>query len=989
MRLADDKRGRVPFALVGVVVLVASATAATVLAGREAAPDRTRGDRALNRAQTGADAALAGAARTALRNAARNPVVSPADSRYGDALGDETAFRDALALRVYARVERALRTLDATAGGVTATPSLPRVQTTRDAERAIDRTTVEAVDESTVEVRVAGIETAVRRGGRTLDRRERAATVRVQSAALALHDRTQEFERRLDTSAFEGPGLDRRLTDLLHRVVWLRGPLQYAGAPVGNVLANRHVALAANRALLDQQAAAFGRQDDAGGEAYARAFAETGLRDVLAAGKRSAKSRAASILDERGGSATAVDVGFAAAEAAADVSEQTIPVSVNATADRAFVGYVDGTAERSLAATLDAAFVGLADRSVAVARERERRTTSGSVPGDWRLVGTSQTTDVAVEPAPPGSVDVAGRQVDAVGRRVVTTETRTSRYSNGSETRTVTETTRTTDRVTVGVGYRVDPPVRERVHEESDTVLDADARTVRSPLHERYARCATRQLLRDDGGADAIARRAVAGDAVVETRALVRPAVPSSVRERAARAVARLRDDARNVTVDLSTGDLADGADPTGELVDRVWQLHVVDSGYETVEARAAAAARETYLALVVADLRERNRGGGVASLGGELADRGIQQPPASTAGDASDGPVTAVEGTPPYLTLGEVTPETAAVSTAYHPLAARNENWFTAPHGAIAEAVVSAVLPDPPDSVGLSRAGQTLAGANHALDTEANGTLARQRDDLREAVRDSVGDARVAYGGVLAESPVSLSSRERQTATRRALARWPTVSGRAIAVANGSAARAVAAEAAAVADADGRERDRLGARLRANADSVAAEGRVRVDSGLVRTTSQTAHAVVESAAVEAVDATSGALAEAAARRAGVPDMGALPAGLPLAPVPGSWYATANAWSVDVRGSWETFTVRAEGGSPVGGGNGTAYVRTDESVAFDVNGDGRPDRVGANERVAFSVNATVGVVVPPGPRGVGDTAGGATERSPGWQAQSP
>lgn len=990
MRLADDERGRVPFALVGVVLLVASATAATVLAGREPAPDRTRGDRALDRAQTGVDAALASAARTALRNAARDPVVSPGDSRYGDALGDDTAFRDALALRVYARVERALRTLDATAGGVTATPSLPRVQTTRDAERAVAQTTVAAVDESTVEVQVAGVETTVTRDGRPLDRRERPAVVRVQSAALALHDRTRDFEQRLATDAFEGRGLDRRLTDLLHRVVWLRGPLQYAGAPVGNVLANRHVALAANRALLDQQAAAFGRQDAAGGEAYARAFAETGLRDVLAAGKRSAKSRAAAILDEHGASGTAVDVGFAAAEAAAAEREQTVPVSVNATADRAFVAYLDGTDERSLAGTLDAALAGTADRSVSMTREHRRRTTSGTVPGDWRLVRTSETTDVTVEPAAPGAVAVRGRRVETAGRRVVSTATTTRRYRNGSRTRTVTETTRTTHRVTVGVGYSVDPPVRARLSTERDTVLDADARTVDARLHERYAACATRRLLRDAGGVDAIARRAVASDAIVEQRALVRPEVPAAVRERAARAVAALRDDARNATVDVSTAGVADGADPTGALVDRVWGLHEVESAYGTVAARAAAAARETYLAAVVAALRERGHGSGVAAVGGELADRGVQRPPASTAEAATPSPVTAVEGTPPYLTLGEVTPETADVATAYHPLSARNANWFTAPHGAVAESVVSAVLPDPPDRVGLARAGQTLAGANRALDAESNGTLARQRDDLRAAVRDGVADARAAYGGVLASSSsVSFTAGERRTATRRALARWPTVAARATAVANGSAARAVAAEAAAVAAADARERDRLAARLRANADRVAAKGRVRVDAALVRGVSQTAHAVVESAAATAVEATSAALTEAAARRAGVPDLGALPAGLPLAPVPGSWYATANAWSVDVRGSWATFTVRAGGGSPLGPGNGTAYVRTDEPVAFDVNGDGRTDRVGANERVSFRVEATVGVVVPPGPRGVGDTAGGTTETSPGWQAQSP
>jgi len=984
VRLADDDRGRVPFALVGVVLLVASASAAAVLAGHDPAPDRTRTDRALDRAETGVDAALAGAARTALRNAARYPVVTPADSRYGDAIDPETPFRDTLALRVYARLEHALRSVDATAGGATASPSLPHVQSTADAERAIERTTVERVNDTTVAVRVAGVDTAIERDGRTLDRRDRTATVQVHSSTLTLHDRVQRFEELLGRGALDGPGLDRRVTDLLHRVVWLRGPLQYAGASIGNVLANRHVALAANRALLDQQRAAFGRLDAAGSDAYARAFARTGLRDVLAAGKRDAKSRAASVLEERGSSGTVADVGFAAAEAAADRASQAAPVSVNATADRVFVGFVDGTAQRGIGETLEAALVGVADRSVAVERVDETTTSRGSVPDNWRLVRTDTNTERSVEAVPADNVAITGREAEVIGRRVVTTETTTRRYRNGTETRTVTETTRTTHRVTVGVGYEVAPPVRDSLSPESDTVLDAPAHGVVPQLRERYASAATRRLVRADGGADAIARRAVAGD-VVEKRALVRPAVPESVRQRTASAVADLRDAARNATVELSTRDLATGAAATDALADRVWALHEAEDEYDTATARAVAATEETYLALVVHALREQGVGADVVAVGEELGDRGVQRPPDERADEAEAGPVTAVEGTPPYLALGEVTPETADVDEAYHPLAARNRNWFTAPHGAVAEAVVSAALPDPPDSVGLGRAAQTLQAADRALEAGGNETLAGQRDQIRDAVAGGVDEARVAYGGVLASSSVGLTPDDRQRAVRAALARWPTVAARATAIANGSAAEAVGEEAAELADTDARARDRLDARLRANAADVASTGRVEVESGLVRETSKAAHAVVEAAAVEAVDATSNALAAEVARRAGIPDMGALPAGLPLAPAPGSWYATANAWSVEIRGSWERFAVQAEGGTAIGPGERSAYVREDEAVAFDVNGDGRPDPVGANEVVSFEVEATVGVVVPAGPRGVGDTAGGQDERSPGWQ----
>lgn len=38
----------------------------------------------------------------------------------------------------------------------------------------------------------------------------------------------------------------------------------------------------------------------------------------------------------------------------------------------------------------------------------------------------------------------------------------------------------------------------------------------------------------------------------------------------------------------------------------------------------------------------------------------------------------------------------------------------------------------------------------------------------------------------------------------------------------------------------------------------------------------------------------------------------------------------------------------------------------------------------AVERLSFEVHATIGVVVPSGPRGVGDVGGDADERSPGW-----
>jgi hypothetical protein len=104
-------------------------------------------------------------------------------------------------------------------------------------------------------------------------------------------------------------------------------------------------------------------------------------------------------------------------------------------------------------------------------------------------------------------------------------------------------------------------------------------------------------------------------------------------------------------------------------------------------------------------------------------------------------------------------------------------------------------------------------------------------------------------------------------------------------------------------------------------------------------------------------------------------------AGLPVAPVPGYWYLTANVWRVDVRGSWARFAVRTRRGGP---GAPVTYVRDGSVARLDWDEDGEAERLGRDERVAFETATTVVVAVPPGGRGVGDVDGNADERSPGW-----
>jgi len=96
-------------------------------------------------------------------------------------------------------------------------------------------------------------------------------TVVVAVPTLAAHERTERFEERLNRGPVEGPGLGRQITASLYAMTWARGYGQYAGAPVENVLANRHVELSTNAGIVRTQRDVFGTSDpNARGEWRAR-----------------------------------------------------------------------------------------------------------------------------------------------------------------------------------------------------------------------------------------------------------------------------------------------------------------------------------------------------------------------------------------------------------------------------------------------------------------------------------------------------------------------------------------------------------------------------------------------------------------------------------------------------------------------------------------------------------------------------------------------
>lgn len=93
-----------------------------------------------------------------------------------------------------------------------------------------------------------------------------------------------------------------------------------------------------------------------------------------------------------------------------------------------------------------------------------------------------------------------------------------------------------------------------------------------------------------------------------------------------------------------------------------------------------------------------------------------------------------------------------------------------------------------------------------------------------------------------------------------------------------------------------------------------------------------------------------------------------VPAGVPLLPLPKYWYATVNAWDVNVSGEYARFEASADVATPVDT-SGLTYTRQAQRVTHEIGGERRT--LGHVDALSFDSRTVVVVVVPPGV-GVGD-----------------
>ena len=1011
-RLRDDDRGWLPFAMVGVVLLVGSVALFVGFQPDRPAAEPTT-DVAIERVVGETQTAIRTAVVEAGDAAARDPVLDRANTSTGRMLSGETPFRDALRIRIYLRARDRLDDVAVTRNDVTATASLPATPNASSLDAAMERVHVEAADDNRtrLRVRVENVTVTARRGNETVVDRTVSPTVVVRTPVLAVHEQVGKFDQRLN-AGIGRPGLTTRLTKRLYGVVWARGYAQYSsgGVAIENVLANRHVEITTNGAILREQRHLFGRSDAAGRQAMDRAMVGVATTDLLRGTGIPGGYVKTLFEGGRPGPNPNVPAGIPSLDTAtgAPDPEDRMTVGVNSTADR---GLARAAAPVSLRSLVRSVFSAEVETTSDVAR------TSGSLPscwaiqpeGWWRLDyehvdGRKPVVKGAAEVRP--QVSDGWHAFESYGRRVRQERTKYCHWVDGNET----AVTQTSDTFRFDVGVALVGRHAETAYAPAngiETVHDAGEGPLDGPNLANVSRRARSRLVAGRGGPDALAKTAVRKGENITGIRTVRGRIPDGIRRWLLADLIDFRDRVANVSVTVERGRAGTfEANPAAELDRKLTGLVDPPNEYGSVAEKARFAARGVFVERIRKLLeqraekqsqRRRNLGDAVGSAGGGSTDllgkalenrTGVDIEAADAGIDGVD--VTAVDGSPAYLTVAEVDPKYAdslPEDDRISPLAARNINLVASPHGDIADTLLQSV--DLGSTVDLRTAARTLHATRSAseLTTEnetLDAALDRKSRSLDGVVRRKVGDARKLLRDRLADFGIGDDEAERRRIVGEALAEWDGPGRKALALTNGSAAAAIADRA--VEHNETRE-DSLRATLQLLLHATATGKDTRISRAKISTTAELLRQKVKlrlAAGIEnATQKGANRLADRLDERL-VRSVNRVPAGLPIIPAGPAWWVTMNAWLVDVRGGYDRFAIRAETGAAGGPGGSLTYVRDGGIASVDYDGDGEAERLGHADRISFESRTGVVIAVPPGPQGVGDKNGVVDERSASW-----
>ena len=961
-----NDRGRIPFAIVGVLLVLSSTTLATTAVLGPVA-DSPAIDDAVDGATATTATEFRSAVDTAATNAAIDPVTDPDDTAAGRALTDTQPFRDSLRLRIYLRAVERFDGIETTRDGVTVSVSLPPVERTTEGYRtAIERVEIERTgeDDAALTAEIDGVRLSAVRDGREVTTADRSPNVTVSNPALLLHDRTDRFETRANAPVTRS-GLGQRLTARLYPIAWVRGYAQYGGAPISTVLGVRHVEFATNDALLAEQRSVFGEPDPDGHRGVSAAGERVYTTDAIV-GIGGDEAWVDAVLAERNDLEADPPSKQPVGTWREEPDDTDVTVGINASADHAFAETIGVAGADRLGEVIERVHTVEARVETSSTHSGRSRWGSRSPGGSWRLTSTSTDIDTSVRRLGSGGPSVAGwTTIDAERHEVTVTRTTTRGWRDGNET--------TTTQLTEQNRYRVGVSTQGRTV-DVENVPDGRIDAALADAADR----ASARAVRGVGGFDGAAAAAALGESTRSTATAT--ATPSLDRAAVESDLGAVRDRVADVSVTVPGPALGAGrVNPTERLESEFAAERdaFVTGADRTAEERTVRAARLEYLDALDAELAHRrsaaeDTGDGIADrigdhldadrLGNALsAHRGPSDPDADPIDDPAGELSLSVDTGPSYLTTDSVTRDRIDERGGgrVHPLSTRTINVFSSPHGQVADGIFDRISFLNTERVSLSTAARTLDAMEPGMSNRA---------ELETEVEDAVDHVRGELVAELVDAGVP--AHEAEAALRRDVS--PATE--ALMLANGTT---VDRAARAIDGPPSRERAEL--RLETALDSA-------LEDDTARPTEPTTTAAQEAA----TDAYSGELEDmladgleaggdrARARVLGE-RLGAVPAGLPILPVPGYWFATANVWHVGVSGQYERFAVRSNRSD---GAATTTYLR-DGSVAHAAHGDDDL-RLGTASAVSFETQTAVVVVVPPGPRGVGDTDGEPIKQSPGW-----
>ncbi len=256
----------VPLAVIGALLLLSSLLLVGYMETRADPEPNVDASIALDQTEATMQAVVRDSSQRAAETAAAQPVTDPADTEWGTVLAEsdgnlaDDPFENYLRALLYFQVKEDLELAGEERGEVETTVTLPEIERPEEFAEAIERVDVEN-NETELAIALSNVTITATYADEVIEQRETTVEVTIVTPVMQLHDRVSEYQYALDEAGLTERGFEQRFNARVYAIGWARGWAQNYHAPVGEVLANRHIEPSVNSALYRTQQDVFGAAD--------------------------------------------------------------------------------------------------------------------------------------------------------------------------------------------------------------------------------------------------------------------------------------------------------------------------------------------------------------------------------------------------------------------------------------------------------------------------------------------------------------------------------------------------------------------------------------------------------------------------------------------------------------------------------------------------------------------------------------------------------